>query len=180
MDSPWMNELTDLLVNNHIRVVCFEFPYMQKRRIDFIKRPPDREQVLLETWLNVYQQFAKEKPFIGGKSMGGRTAHIVSNHIDTSGIVCFGYPLHAPGKNTTTKRITPFMQGQTPMLIHQGTRDPMGSIEDFKTITLHKSTKFLWYEDGDHDLKPRITSGKTQKEHLSNVARQTALFINAR
>ena len=48
MDSPFMEALAEALDDQGIACVRFEFPYMQKRREDGKKRPPDRQPKLLE------------------------------------------------------------------------------------------------------------------------------------
>ena len=44
MDSPFMNELAGALEGHGIACLRFEFPYMEKRREDGKKRPPDRHR----------------------------------------------------------------------------------------------------------------------------------------
>ena len=61
------------LAEGGLRVVRFEFPYMAQRRLGGPKRPPDREDVLRQTWLEVISQLRKTRLVIGGKSLGGRS-----------------------------------------------------------------------------------------------------------
>ncbi|MCG8611358.1 MAG: alpha/beta hydrolase, partial [Pseudomonadales bacterium] len=106
MDSEFMNTISVNLVAEGIKVVRFEFPYMQKRRITGKKSPPDRQPKLLEAWREVIKPFSEERNlFIGGKSMGGRMATVLSAEQESSqvmdrigGVVCMGYPFHPPGK----------------------------------------------------------------------------------
>ena len=73
MDSDWMNDFTKRLVQHEIRVVRFEFPYMNERRLTGKKGPPNTKKILIETWLKVIEKESRKHPslFIGGKSMGG-------------------------------------------------------------------------------------------------------------
>ena len=68
MDSPFMQAFASGLGKCGIRVVRFEFPYMEKSRQDGKRRPPDRETVLRETWLEVIDQLHDRPLVIAGKS----------------------------------------------------------------------------------------------------------------
>ena len=46
-DSPFMELLAAALSAQGVTTVRFEFPYMEKRREDGKKRPPDRQPTLL-------------------------------------------------------------------------------------------------------------------------------------
>ena len=52
MDSPFLNTMARGLAAGGIRVARFEFPYMRRRRETGERRPPDREPVLREAWLD--------------------------------------------------------------------------------------------------------------------------------
>lgn len=180
MDSDWMNDLTQKLNDVGIEVIRFEFPYMNERRENGKKRPPNTKKVLLETWTEVISKYARKSPlFIGGKSMGGRMATLLDEETLTkvNGIINFGFPFHAPGKEPKD-RIDHLEKFKTPTLIHQGTRDSMGTLEEVKTYSLSKKLKFHWLEDGDHSLKPRVKSGHSLDEHLLKVAQESVKFIS--
>ena len=81
-----------------IRVLRFEFPYMSKRSRINERRPPDPEPILLECWRTAFTAAGKGQTVIGGKSMGGRMASLVTDELDAIGLVCLGFPFHAPGK----------------------------------------------------------------------------------
>ena len=177
MDSDWMNQLTELLNKEGIRVVRFEFPYMAERRLNGKKRPPNKASVLEETWESVVSLFKNSKNiFIGGKSMGGRTASLVADRLTVQGVLAFGFPFHGPGKEPG-KRLDSLLTLKTKSLFLQGTRDSMGNFEEVETYQLPKNIKLHWLEDGDHSLKPRKKSGFTLEEHLSEAAKKAADFI---
>ena len=48
MDSPFMETIAKGLTQNNIHVMRFEFPYMERRRLDGRRRPPDGQSVLLQ------------------------------------------------------------------------------------------------------------------------------------
>src|SRR5262245_28551345 len=74
MDSRFMNAMAQSMASEGVRVVRFEFPYMAEKRKTGKGRPPDREPVLREAWLDVIQSLGTPGLVIGGKSMGGRIA----------------------------------------------------------------------------------------------------------
>lgn len=71
MEHDFMTAVAKGLVEQGIRVVRFNFPYMVKRSEDGKKRPPDRAPKLLEAYSEVIAHFASSPVVIGGKSMGG-------------------------------------------------------------------------------------------------------------
>jgi predicted alpha/beta-hydrolase family hydrolase len=36
----------------------------------------------------------------------------------------------------------------------------------------------VWSEDGDHSLKPRVRSGRTEAQNLAEAVRVVAAFVN--
>lgn len=183
MDSDFMNQLTKQLNHVGICVVRFEFSYMQQRRKEGGRRPPNRQPILMECWQQVYQDINKNydvpKPLlIGGKSMGGRMASMIADELGADGVCCFGYPFQPPGKPEKLAERTEHLQIiKTPVLIFQGTRDPFGKPAELESMAFSPSLKIHWLDDGDHDLKPRKVSGLTQMQHFQQVAEYTAEFI---
>jgi predicted alpha/beta-hydrolase family hydrolase len=176
MDSDWMNQVSEGLASRGITVIRFEFPYMQERRENGKKRPPNTKKVLLETWHQVLELVGEKEVFIGGKSMGGRMASLMADEAQVQGLICLGFPFHAPGKGPKD-RIDHLKNLKTPTLICQGTRDSMGTKEDISGYALSKMIQFHWLEDGDHSLKPRKASGFTQDEHLESTCDAIAAFM---
>ncbi len=178
MDTPFMTRIARGLAERGIQVVRFEFPYMAARReTPPRRRPPDREPALVATWNEVIETFRDVRRLvIGGKSMGGRFATKVADEARVDGIVCFGYPFHPPGKPSSL-RTSHLETLRTPALFVQGTRDALGSRADVETYALSKAIRFAWIEDGDHSLKPRAASGRTEKEALEEAITAAAAFI---
>ncbi len=170
MDHDWMESLTEKLINRDIQVIRFEFPYMAQRRIDGKKRPPNTKKILFETWREVFSLVGGNNVYIGGKSMGGRMATLVADELNPKGVICLGFPFHAPGK-PPKDRIDHLKDIKTKIHILQGTRDTMGTSEDVDTYELSKNIKINWFEDGDHSLKPRKReTGKTLDDYLELAA----------
>jgi predicted alpha/beta-hydrolase family hydrolase len=179
MDSPFMNEMAGELAKAGLRVARFEFPYMAKRRIDGKKRGPDRAQVLIEYYGDVVRQLDRaEKLIIGGKSMGGRIASMVADDLGVAGLVCLGYPFHPPGKPEKL-RTEHLKTLRTPTLICHGTRDPFGKPDEIARYDLSACIRLHWVEDGEHDFKPRKSSGRTQSQNIANAATTIAQFAGS-
>lgn len=100
--------------------------------------------------------------------MGGRMATMLADHPAVSEVFVFGYPFHPPGKPEKL-RIEHLQELQTMVHIFQGTRDAMGNSEEVNQYNLAKNVKIHWLEDGNHDLKPRKSSGLTQEEHINSA-----------
>jgi predicted alpha/beta-hydrolase family hydrolase len=92
MNSPFLNAFASGLAGHRVRVARFEFPYMAAYHRTGIKRPPDREPVLRQTWLRVVEMLGPEHLVIGGKSLGGRMASMIAEEAGVAGLVCLGYP----------------------------------------------------------------------------------------
>ena len=180
MDSPVMDSFAQSVAEQGIRVVRFEFPYMQKRRADGRKRPPDRQPVLLECWQQVIADQAGHGPLvIGGKSMGGRMAVTVQPQAAVvAGVVCLGYPFHPPGK-LDKLRLEPLQASTAPVLVLQGERDTFGNQTEVESYELPQHVQCRFLADGNHDLKPRKASGLTHEDNLAAAVAETVSFINA-
>jgi len=178
MDSPFMNHLAQSVAQLDVRVVRFEFPYMNLRREDGKHRPPDREAVLLAAWREVVTELGDaSRLVIGGKSLGGRIASMIADETGVRGLVCLGYPFHPPGK-PDHPRIAHLQRLSTPTLIVQGTRDPFGRREEVIDYQLSQRIRFAWIEDGDHSFKPRARSGRTETQNLQEAASIVGDFMN--
>ncbi len=179
MDSPFMDAFAAGLSGDGRRVVRFEFPYMAGRRETGKKRPPDRQPVLLDTWRAVAADLGTgARLVVGGKSMGGRMASLIADEVGAAGLVCLGYPFHAPGK-PERPRTEHLADLKTPGLIVQGTRDPFGTRSDVDGYALSDSIAFHWSEDGDHNLKPRRASGRTERQNWDEAVARIGEWLNA-
>ena len=173
MDSEFMNVVASGLASEGIRVLRFEFPYMAKRRVDGKRRPPDREPILLETWRQAVAECGAERPFIGGKSMGGRMASMVADDLGVAGLVCLGYPFHPPGKPDRL-RTAHLERLATPSRIIQGTNDPFGTHDDVAGYALSAAIHVDWLEGGNHDLR---APGLTKAASWGWVVERVAPFL---
>jgi uncharacterized protein len=153
---PWMVRVGTGLASRGVTVATFDFPYMAANR-----RVPDAPAVLETTFVNEYAAalMAGPKaaaPFVGGKSMGGRIASQVLARQgfvpSPAGLVCFGYPLHPPGK-PQQRRDKHLPSITAPLLLLHGSKDPFGTPDEMRelTATLDNATLRLM-EGGDHSL----------------------------
>jgi predicted alpha/beta-hydrolase family hydrolase len=186
MTSPFMEAIAGLLAQRDIRVTRFEFAYMAARREGARKPPPKAERLVAEYRAAVEavsrQLGAKQRLFIGGKSMGGRVASLVAGELYgeriISGCICLGYPFHPP-KKPDDLRTAHLMDLTCPTLIVHGERDTFGPRSEVEGYKLSRAIVFHWATDGDHDLAPRKSSGATHDGNLEAAATAIAAFCRS-
>lgn len=178
MDSPFMDQISELLCTRGVSVWRFEFPYMQERRRTGSKRPPNRLPDLIECWREALDQVPITAPlFIGGKSMGGRIASLIANDAPIQGLICLSYPFHPAGKPEKL-RIEHLHELTRPTLIVQGERDTLGNREEVPGYKLPGNIAVTWLTDGDHSFKPRKKSGATLEENMLTAAEAIDRFVS--
>jgi len=180
MDAPFLQAVAEDLGARGIRVARFEFPYMAKRREEGRRTALDRQPVLLAAWRDAIEGLGGgPRLVIGGKSLGGRMASLIADEVEARGLVCLGYPFHPP-KQLERLRTAHLEEIRTPTLIVQGTRDPYGSPEDVAGYRLSPAIRVVWIEDGDHDLRARVRSGRSQAGNLREAIDAVARFVAER
>jgi len=179
MDSPFMRHMAEGLASEGLRTVRFEFPYMQEQRRTGRRRPPDSGEVLSCAWREVVERLGGgEELVIGGKSLGGRIASMIADDIGARGLVCLGYPFHPSGKPDVL-RVAHLRELRTPTLIVQGTRDALGRRDEVKGYDLPPNISLIWLEDGDHSFKPRVRSGRTERQNMDQAIEAVAGFVKS-
>jgi uncharacterized protein len=180
MDSPFMQRVAEGVAAAGVRVIRFEFPYMQRRRETGKGGAPDPPRILTQSFRDAIEEVGgSSRLVIGGKSMGGRIASMVADDAGVIGLVCLGYPFHPPGK--PEKMRTAHLENlRTPTLILQGTRDSFGSPEDVRRYKLSAAIRIEWLEDGDHSFRPRARSGRTEADNIRAAIASVAEFIASR
>ena len=182
MDSPAMTAIADALVSKDLRVVRFEFSYMANRRTEGTRKPPPRAEKLNSEYVAAIDALQIDGPLIiGGKSMGGRVASMIADELfeadRIAGLLCVGYPFHPIGKpeKLRTKHLEHL---RTPTLICQGARDQFGSKDEVSKYELSSAIQMHWFEDGDHDLKPRKrVSGFTHADHINSMGAAVSAWV---
>lgn len=176
MDSPWMSSVTGLLVERGVRVARFEFAYMAQRRITGKRGGQPRAEAVLDEYRAAVTAVGGPV-VVGGKSFGGRVASMVADDVGAVGVVALGYPFHPP-KRPDRLRTEHLLTLRTRMLVVQGERDPFGTVDEVPTYDLPESIAVRWATDGDHSLKPRRASGRTESENLADAADAITRFVS--
>jgi uncharacterized protein len=168
MNSGFMQLLAEQLADHNVEVWRFNFNYMQRFADNGKRSVPPKMPILCQQFSAVLNNCSLELPlFIGGKSMGGRVASMLSQTDNVRAIFAFGYPFHPVKKNTW--RTEHFAGLKCPLFIAQGERDAFGC----KTELADKywpHVKLQWLSDGDHDFYPRIKTGLTQQQLVAQAA----------
>mgnify|MGYP001627981624 CR=1 FL=1 len=175
MDSDWMNAVAAALAGENLRVARFEFAYMAGRRTGAGKKPPPKAEKVMEEYRRAVAALDAHTPLIiGGKSMGGRVASMVTDELAASGqvhgLLCLGYPFHPPGKPEKL-RTAHLADMTTPALICQGARDPFGNESEVGDAPVWPAIALNWFADGHRVRKPRTASGMTLDQHIAAVAK---------
>ncbi len=167
LDSDFMQLLAQQLALLNIEVWRFNFAYMQ-RFIDSGKRSlPDKMPLLQQEFMQQLDKCPADLAlFVGGKSMGGRVASLLSSHRSVQAVFAFGYPFHPPKKPCW--RTEHFAALACPLFITQGERDAFGSKTELASMQWPK-VALHWLTDGDHDFKPRVKSGLTQQRLIAQA-----------
>jgi predicted alpha/beta-hydrolase family hydrolase len=175
MDTRLLVDAGSVLAERGVAVLRFNFPYSEAGR-----RSPDPQRRLEDCYRDVAAAVAGEfeRPFLGGKSMGGRIAsHIVAEGFSAGGLVFLGYPLHPPGqperiRDEHLKRI------DVPMLFLQGSRDPFARPDLLRgTIAALPSAKLVEIEGGDHSFKVR---GRSAADVTSELVEAIDGFVSSK
>ena len=182
IESPFMQQMAEGLAEQGWLVIRFEFPYMAQQRISGRKTPPNKAEILLQCYADQVRALPAEKPLIiGGKSMGGRIASLLADELWSQekilGCICLGYPFHPLGKPETL-RVEHLHNLQTPSLVIQGERDPMGNREEVKNYALSDQLELAWMPDGDHSFKPRKRSGHSEAQNLNLAVKKMHEFLS--
>ncbi len=105
-----------------VTVVTFDFGYLAEG-----KKLPDRAPALEACFRAVVRAHGGARPWLGGKSMGGRMAsHLAAAGDPVAGLVLCGYPLHPPDKPDKL-RVAHLPEIRCRVLVFQGERDDFGS-----------------------------------------------------
>jgi predicted alpha/beta-hydrolase family hydrolase len=169
---PFMASLSKALAARGIDVVTFDFPYKRLQ-----KSAPDRPPVLEQSFREVVEAARRwsraARLFIGGKSMGGRIAtHLAAQGVDSlAGVVCFGYPLHPPGKPEQL-RVAHLPAITVPVLIIQGERDAFGTPDELRPHleAMKAAVKLHVIARGDHSLSVRGRPPADTQSELAGIA----------
>jgi uncharacterized protein len=181
---PFMTSMARLLGEKGVDVVTFDFLYAAAGR-----KMPDRVGVLETTWRSAITHvrarggLPSERLYIGGKSMGGRMAtHIASagEGLVIDGVVLLGYPLRPAGK--TAPLLREILDVTQPMLVAQGTRDPLGTASELEALLEDKPrARVHVVQGGDHSFQlPKKDGAAAQAREFDRAAAAIASFVAKR
>lgn len=181
MYHSFMESAVAALAGHGIATLRFMFPYTEAGR-----RRPDRPARLLPTIAAAIQAAETLEPalplLVGGKSMGGRMTSTLASQGGGEralGIVFFGFPLHAPGREGTERAA--HLAGVTvPMLFLQGTRDRLADAGLIREVTdaLGGDATLHMIEGADHGFHVLKRSGRTDDEVIEEMAAATAAWAD--
>jgi predicted alpha/beta-hydrolase family hydrolase len=199
--NEFMDSFCEKLAAFNIKVISFNFDYMQVMYETGKRRPPNPNKQLLHQFEQEILAVDSSLPvFIAGKSMGGRVASQISastglgaklrftpNRDVTAkvrGCIALGYPFMPPGKPEKFKDRTQHFKDLTiPLLINQGERDTFGNVNSLtsdinKTLFNNSKLQLEWITSGDHSFKPLKSSGLTINDNIDAAVSNTVNFIN--
>ena len=173
MAHPFMEKLSQKLLSHFIGTVRYNFPYMEKK-----KKMPDVPAVAEKTVGRMLAQTAEKYTqipiFLAGKSFGGRMSSQFAskNDVSASGIIFYGFPLHAPGKEGV-QRAEHLKDIKIPMLFLQGTNDALAKLPLIESVCKQLTSSTLVVFDGaDHSFKIK------GKEAIDELADATVRWID--
>lgn len=186
MSHPFMAGVAGGLSAGGVSVLRFNFPYMDARR-----RAPDPPSVLTEAWKaamhDAVSRGSGAPVFAGGKSLGGRIASLLAaaqgRDFPGTGLLFFGYPLHAPGRPDRL-RDAHLSRISRSMLFIQGTRDQLARLDLIEDVVrrLHPLARLHLVEGGDHSFRVRGSRAPDQEtgHRLGQIAAAFVREIIAR
>lgn len=168
MNHSFMETLTNELNKLEVSVLRFNFPYIDQGR-----KSPGSPKANIYAWHQVVDWTSQETDlpiFLSGKSYGGRMAsHLLAAHSfePVKGIIYFGFPLHAPGKDSKD-RANHLPDISIPQLFLQGTKDALARIDMINEVASDlPKAKLVELQDADHSFK---TKGKKIEEVIKELA----------
>lgn len=161
--------------------IRFNFPYKDKGR-----RNPDSDDVLMATWMSVFQFFKNHpgyqprKVVVAGKSLGGRVATqaVATGLLDAQGIILLGYPLHPPGKKDIL-RDAHLHRIAVPMLFFEGSRDPFCDIAILRDLLgrIKAPSTLDVIEGADHSFKMPANSNIPEDQVYARILGKTLSWL---
>jgi predicted alpha/beta-hydrolase family hydrolase len=181
MGHAFMQTVAERLAALGVATFRYNFPYKEAG-----KGAPNPAPVLMKTVRSAVaeaRRLAPELPlFVGGKSMGGRMASNAASAGPLAGVlglVFFGFPLHAAGRDSADRGAHLADVG-LPMLFLQGTRDKLanlGLLEPLLAGVRPRPTLHV-VEGADHGFHVLKRSGRTDVEVLDELCGTCAAWMD--
>jgi predicted alpha/beta-hydrolase family hydrolase len=182
--SAWMRRWAERLATIAV-VAPFDYPYMRAGR-----KTPDRLPALVAAHRAALAEArareGAERPVVlAGKSMGSRVGCHLAVELHGEGqapaaVICFGYPLRSGSSGALRDEVLRALR--TPLLLLQGTRDPLCPLADLEAVRpqLTAPHELVLVEDGDHSLEVRKRGAvRTQAEWDAALLTAIERFVAA-
>jgi predicted alpha/beta-hydrolase family hydrolase len=182
--SKGLGALAEALYSRGHLVVRFDLPFKAEGR----KTPPKAERSV-DAYREVFEEARSLMPgspwAVGGKSYGGRVASLaVAGGMEASGLLFYGYPLHAPGRSAQP-RVDHFGEIGVPCLFLQGTHDALCDLEVLESHLgdLGGPATLELVQGGDHSLKVSAkrsgSDASDEGEILSELAPKISKWLES-
>lgn len=179
MEHTFMATLAHGISEKGIHVIRFNFPYKQKGK----KMPGSpKESILVIEKVAAFaqQRYPESNLVLSGKSYGGRmSSHLVSEQpcLSIKALVYFGFPLHAPGKNSKD-RAAHLAEIDIPQLFLQGTNDALANIDLIKEVVGdQQKADLVAYNGADHSFKTKKGASMSKEEVMQDIIVRSAEWI---
>jgi uncharacterized protein len=164
MTHPFIAAIADGLAARGIATLRYQFPYMERgaKRPD----PPQLAHATVRAAVAAVARALPDLPLVaGGKSFGGRMtsqAQAITPLPGVRGLAFLGFPLHPAGK-PSSERAAHLSAVRIPMLLLQGTRDPLAALELMEPLrrALGERATLQLFADADHSFHVPARSGRT-------------------
>ncbi len=173
-----MQKMAKALIERGINLVRFNFLYKEKK-----SGRPDPMPKLQETFAAVVdktrQELAPKRIVIGGRSMGGRAASMMSAEgYGCDGLLLYAYPLHPAGQPAKL-RDAHLPHINVPVLCFNGTRDPLctPALMEKALTTVTTDWKMHWIEGADHSFHVLKSSGRTDAQVMDEIADRSRTWL---
>jgi len=173
MEHSFMEDAAARLASRGVATLRYNFPYKEAGR-----GGPNPAKVLVATVRSAVAEANRQAEglplFAGGKSMGGRMTSTAASEGELPGVrglAFYGFPLHAPGRDSADRGAHLADVG-LPMLFLQGTRDKLANLDLFRPLLDGvEPTPTLHVVDGaDHGFHVLKRSGRTDEEVMDELA----------
>lgn len=173
MDHAFMEAAAVLLADRGVATMRYNFPYKEAGR-----GGPNPAKVLVETVRSAVAEAGRHADglplFAGGKSMGGRMTSTAASEGELPGVrglAFYGFPLHAPGRDSADRGAHLADVG-LPMLFLQGTRDKLANLQLLRPLLdeVEPSPMLHIVEGADHGFHVLKRSGRTDEEVMDELA----------
>ena len=182
MRHPFLQAIADVLADQAVATLRYQFPYMNQRMRGARPDPPSVAVATVRAAVAAAAEQAPDLPlFAGGKSFGGRmtsTAAAESPLDRVRGLVFLGFPLHPPGRPGAA-RAAHLDRVTIPMLFLQGTRDTLAALDLMRPVCDHLGARATLHvvEGADHSFGVLKRSGRTNAEVVAELGAMISTWI---